>query len=249
MSDLHLDFPNARGFPALVPGIDLVIVAGDTCERMQNAVQKMRDAYPRTEIVAVAGNHEFYGTALRDEMVSAREIARKAGVHFLENNTVTFGKVRVIGATLWTDYALGGSIHHNMQIARVTMRDHRKIKWQSQPWRRFRPLEAQLLHQASRSYIEDQLATAHDGPTVVVTHHAPIAEAIAPKLRNTALGAAYASDLLSMIQRYQPHAWIWGHTHYPVDIRFYGTRMVSNPCGYPDEGTQFDPSFVLELEA
>ena len=249
MSDLHLDFPNAGGFPRLVPGVDLIIVAGDTCEGLQTAVKRMRNAYPSTEIVTVAGNHEYYGKALRDETAAARVIAREAGIHLLENGTVTFGRLRVIGATLWTDYALGGSIQHNMQIARDTMRDHRKIKWQSQPWRRFRPFEAQLLHQASRSYIEHQLAIAHDGPTIVVSHHAPMAEAIAPELRGTSLSAAYASDLTPLLRQYYPDAWIWGHTHYSIDTCLGNTRLISNPCGYPDEkGTGFDPSFTVEFD-
>lgn len=248
MSDLHLDSPKAQGFPALVPDVDLVIVGGDTCEGIQNAIKRMRGAYPNTEIVTIAGNHEFYGSTLPDETAAGREIAREARVHFLENDTLQLGSLRIIGATLWTDYALGGSIRHNMQVAREIMRDHRKIKWQSQPWRRFRPQEAQLLHQRSRSFIEGCLASTHGGPTIVVTHHAPIASAIAPEVRGTSLAAAYASELAPLIERYGPDAWIWGHTHYPIDARLGRTRLISNPCGYPDEDTRFNPSFTIDLD-
>src|SRR5258708_7316784 len=108
MSDLHIGYPGARGFPSLASGADLVMIAGDTCEGLRLAVRLMRDAYPATEIVAVAGNHEFYRTTYCEELDAARECARELGVHLLENQTVTFGKLRVIGATLWTDYDLFG---------------------------------------------------------------------------------------------------------------------------------------------
>jgi hypothetical protein len=46
MSDLHLDFPAARGFPPLAGDAELVLIAGDTCEGLVRAVEAMRMAYP-----------------------------------------------------------------------------------------------------------------------------------------------------------------------------------------------------------
>src|SRR5258708_36116960 len=99
--------------------------------------------------------------------------------------TVTCGKLRVIGATLWTDYALfGNSLRQPaMRAASETMRDHRRIKWERSPWKRFRPQEARMLHLRSRVSIEAELAKPHAGPTVVLTHHAPVVEPAAPRLR------------------------------------------------------------------
>jgi hypothetical protein len=42
-----------------------------------------------------------------------------------------------------------------------------------QPWLRFRPQEAARLHHESRAFLTEILATPFNGPTVVVTHHAP----------------------------------------------------------------------------
>ena len=250
-SDLHLGYPGARGFPPLAPGADLVMIGGDTCEGLRLAVRLMRDAYPATEIVAVAGNHEFYRTTYCEELDAARECARELGVHLLENQTVTFGKLRVIGATLWTDYDLFGESLRQpaMRAASETMRDHRRIKWERSPWKRFRPQEARMLHLRSRAYIEAELAKPHDGPTVVLTHHAAVVEAVAPWLRGRVIAAAYASDLGSTIDRYQPDYWISGHTHFPMDLCRGRTRLISNPCGYGDELSSFDPAFIIEVDA
>jgi hypothetical protein len=251
MSDLHIGYPGARGFPPLAPGAGLVMVAGDTCEGLRLAIREMRKAHPATEIVAVAGNHEFYRTTYCEELDAARECARELGVHLLENQTVTFGKLRVIGATLWTDYDLFGESLRQpaMRAAAETMRDHRRIKWERSPWKRFQPQEARMLHLRSRAYIEAELAKPHDGPTVVLTHHAPVVEAVEPQLRGRLVAAAYASDLGSTIDRYQPDHWISGHTHFPMDLCRGRTRLISNPCGYINELSSFDPAFIIDVDA
>jgi predicted phosphodiesterase len=253
MSDLHLDFPGARGFPPLARDTKLVLVAGDTCQSLVRAVEAMRMAYPHTEIAAVAGNHEFYGGTFGEELQAGRERALELGVRLVENETVVFDRLhlRVIGATLWTDYELfGASLRESaMRTAYDTMRDHKRIKWSRRPWQRFRPQEARKLHLQSRSYIEAELAKAYDGTTIVLTHMAPTAEAVEPQYRDRMIAAAYASNLHATIDRYQPDFWISGHTHHSMDQHRGRTRLISNPCGYADEDTRFDPQMVIEVGA
>ncbi|MDI4237767.1 metallophosphoesterase [Bradyrhizobium sp. Arg237L] len=249
MSDLHLDFPRARGFPPLAGDPALVLIAGDTCEGLVRAVEAMRIAYPRAEIAAVAGNHEFYGRTFGEELQAGRERARQLGVHLLENETVIFGRLRITGATLWTDYELFGASFRgvSMRMAYDTMRDHKRIKWSRRPWRRFRPQEARMLHLQSRAYIEAELAKAFDGATIVLTHTAPILEAVEPRHRDRMVAAAYASNLAGAIDQLRPDFWISGHTHFSMDLRRGRTRLISNPRGYPDENIRFDPRMVIEV--
>jgi len=253
MSDIHLDFPGARGFPPLAGGAELVLIGGDTCEGLVHAVEAMRMAYPHAAIAAVAGNHEFYGHTLGEELQAGRERARELGVHLLECETAIFDRLRlrVIGATLWTDYELFGQCLREaaMRTAYDTMRDHKRIKWSRRPWRPFRPQEARMLHLQSRAYIEAELAKAYDGTTIVLTHHPATLVAIEPGFRGRMLAAAYASNLLATIDRHQPDFWISGHTHYSMDLRRGRTRLISNPCGYADENTRFDPQMVIEVDA
>ncbi|MCK1621769.1 metallophosphoesterase [Bradyrhizobium sp. 160] len=250
-SDLHIGYPGARGFPPLVSGTDIVLIAGDTCEGLQRAIREMRAAYPNVEIVTCAGNHEFYGGSYFDQLAEGRECARELGVHLLEDGVATFGRLRILGCTLWTDYdLLGRNLRDGaMLIASEMMRDHKRIKWQRNPWKRFRPIEARLLHQRSRVFLEAELARDYAGTTITMTHAAPTLDHIAPPNRSEMISAAFASRLDELIDRFQPHYWISGHVHYPVDFFRGRTRLISNPCGYADEVAGYNPSFTIEVDA
>ena len=152
-SDLHADVAPVKPI-TVAPDIDVVIVAGDTCQGAERGFDFMRRIVPmHVPIVAVLGNHEYYGRCLPDELAHAQSVAPLYGVHLLENDAVEVGGVRFVGATLWTDYALFGEakIPLAMSAARAGLNDHRRIAWAKEPrWLRFRPQEALLLHRRSR---------------------------------------------------------------------------------------------------
>jgi predicted phosphodiesterase len=248
-SDLHLDIGRSD-LPHPVPGADVAVCAGDTCEGIDNAFCALRAAIPHpTPIVMVAGNHEFYRSCLPEELDTGRRHAPEFGIAFLENDTFTFPGVRVIGATLWTDYLLDGEPHRPLAMRNALngLNDHRFIKWSKQPWLRFRPQEALQLHEASRAYIAQVLATPFDGSTIVVTHHAPTRWSIAPKYAKDLLTPAFASDLTGLIAQFQPDLWIHGHTHNSSDYWLGRTRVICNPHGYGTENRGFDPALVVEV--
>ncbi|SEH87634.1 metallophosphoesterase [Tardiphaga sp. OK245] len=251
-SDAHIDYPGSRGLPPLIPGVQAVLVAGDVCEGLIRSLTELREAYPKpVEIVVVAGNHEFYRSVWPDEVRNGQGAAAVLGVHFLEDEAIAIGKLRIIGATLWTDYELFGPVLREpaMRTAYNTMSDHKRITWQKSPWLRFRPHEARMLHQSSRAFIQAQLATAHNGPTLVLSHHACCIEAIDPNFREDMISAAYASDLRELVDDYQPEFWVSGHTHYSMDLQRGRTRLISNPIGYAHNNQHFDPLFTVEIDA
>lgn len=245
MSDLHLD-TGSEGVPPLTAGVDLVAVAGDTCEGVVKAVETLRVGYPDVDIVMVTGNHEYYGYVWHEELEAGRERARELGVHLLECESAFFGRLRVLGATFWTDYSLFGPGLQQaaMRAAYDQMRDHKRIRWNREPWMRFRPQEALSLHRRSRNFFEAELARPHDGPTFLLAHHAMTWEALDPVNERSLLAAAYVSEIPFATEADYV---LTGHTHRPMDFRRGRTRFVSNPRGYPDEGVRFDPAFVIEI--
>ena len=253
MSDLHLDFSRSKGLPTLAKGVAGVLIAGDTCEGLAAAVEVLRRAYPEpTEIVIVAGNHEFYSRklAFAKNLAQGREAAARHRVHLIEREVcVIGGNVRIIGGTMWTDYCLLGADLREaaMRTAATTMNDHRRIQWSRDPWRRFRPQEARFLHLETRAFVERELAKFHRGPTVCLFHHGVLAEAIAPAERGTLASAAYASELAPIFERADCNLVVTGHTHYSLDIRRGATRFISNPAGYSRENPEFNPAMVVEL--
>jgi len=43
------------------------------------------------------------------------------------------------------------------------------------------------------------------------------------------------------------HLWVFGHTHEATDVELAGCRVISNPRGYPEESTGFDPYFEIQI--
>ena len=150
-SDLHLDVRPIKPI-TVMRGVDLVIVAGDTCEGVLRAFEHLRRIVPmHIPIIMVMGNHEYYRRFVPDELELARSQASAFNIYILENDTIVLGGIRVVGATLWTDYrAFGESdVAAVMNACATGMNDHRLIGWQKEPSLRFRPEEAALLHHQS----------------------------------------------------------------------------------------------------
>lgn len=236
-SDLHQDFGK---FDLPIPdSADVAIAAGDV--QNDDLLMSLGDKLPT---VFVAGNHEFYGHCYSERMDELRNLPSEQ-LYVMQNESVVFGKVRFVAATLWTDYNRNSPIA--MDLARRGMNDHRKIKWSKEPWQRFRPEEAAALHADSVRAIESVLATPHDGPTVVVTHHAPSERSVAEKYRGDTLNYAYFSDMEWLIEKYQPDIWVHGHVHTSFDYKIGKTRVLCNPHGYPGENKEFNPGLVVTI--
>ncbi|MCO4054229.1 MAG: metallophosphoesterase [Bosea sp.] len=251
ISDLHIGKSEGWG-AGQIPAADVAIVAGDICEGVVAAVEWLAlHIRPHMPVIFTPGNHEFYGTMHDHALQRGKQAATLADVKLLDGDAVTIGGVRFIGATLWTNYLMFGEPYRwaCMQAARQGLNDHRHIAWSKAPWRRFRPDEAAVLHQRAKLDIESHLVQRHDGPIVVVTHHAPHLHSIHRDHRAALLSAAYASDLSELITRAGPNLWVHGHTHLAVDYTIANTRIISNPRGYRHEhhATGFDPHLVLEV--
>lgn len=250
-SDLHADVLPIE--PILIAeNIDAVVVAGDTAEGARRAFEQLRQIVPMAiPIVMILGNHEYYRRFLPPELEEARALAPSFNVNLLEDAEVALAGVRFVGATLWTDYRLFGDGRQAavMQTCAAAMNDHRLIGWLKKPWLRFRPQEAELLHQRSRAFIEEALAVPFPGPTVVVTHHAVHRNSVAPVYRDDWVTAAFVSDLSKLIEAHQPALWIHGHVHNSFDYRVGQTRVICNPHGYGDENPAFDCTLVVDVGA
>ncbi|MEH2470516.1 Icc-related predicted phosphoesterase [Nitrobacteraceae bacterium AZCC 2161] len=248
-SDLHLDAAVTKPI-VLADAIDAVVVAGDTCQGSVQAFEALRRIVPlEVPIIMVMGNHEFYRRAIHDELALAMARAREFNITLLEEGTAVIGGVRFVGATLWTDYMLFG--HSSMDLAihaaRLGMNDHLLVTLRKDSTQRFDPEDAQAMHWQSRAYLALVLATPFDGPSVVVTHHAPHPGSVHPRYQSDLLTAAFVSDLSDLITRYGPDLWIHGHVHNAFDYRVGRTRILCNPHGYGRENPAFDPALVVEV--
>jgi predicted phosphodiesterase len=264
VSDLHYEF-FPLGFEDYLPKVeaDCIIIAGDY-HRSRRAVRHMRQPhqFPHIPIIYVAGNHEHYKTGLpvssdltnlhkdaqRDRNISGKQ------TYFLENETIETSfsgqKIRFIGATLWTDFALFGDFWKYSNYAKLAMNDFIYIRSDLPGEDELQPDETIRWHNASRNFIEGALRKTFNGRTIVITHHLPSIKSVSAQYKSDPLTPAFTSDcedLLSM----GADLWVHGHTHTSSDYIFGTTRVVCNPRGYglgfQTENKNFRPDLVITL--
>jgi len=248
-SDLHCDVYPIKPI-TIVPGVDLVIVAGDVCEGVLRAFEHLRRIVPiDIPIVMVLGNHEFYRRFIPDELALAFSHADAFNLRVLSDTAVELGGVRFVGATLWTDYRIFGEANQTavMNACAKGMNDHRLIGWQKRPWLRFRPQEAARLHHQSRAYLKDVLSKPFDGPSVMVTHTAVHRNSMLPRFATDPITGAFVSDLEDLLLTTSPALAVHGHVHNSCDYRVGQTRVLCNPHGYGTENPNFDGALVVEV--
>ncbi|NLO80295.1 MAG: hypothetical protein GX093_08330 [Xanthomonadaceae bacterium] len=107
LSDLHLRPSYEFSIPAT--DADLIVLAGDIGRGLHGVRWAMAEAARLNKpVVYVFGNHEFYTCTFPDLVEEARRLTVGSLVHVLENEQLTWGAVRILGCTLWTDFLLYG---------------------------------------------------------------------------------------------------------------------------------------------
>lgn len=244
LSDLHLEFET---MVPEKPQVDFVILAGDI--HMKHHGVSWAKKHFSCPVVYVAGNHEHYGNSLGRTPRKMKEAAEGSNVHVLHNESLILDGVRILGATLWTDYRLTGNQPLAQFDAMQIITDFKSIRTRS--FQKIRPWDVLEEHMAARRFLEDTLATPFTGKTVVVTHHAPSIRSIHERYRGDKghLSASYASDMERFLGDASAALWVHGHTHDSFDYDAYGTRVVCNPRGYApkDLNPEFDSGLVIEI--
>jgi predicted phosphodiesterase len=258
LSDLHLE----NDEPDMIPHAqaDLVVLAGDIHNHGLGLRWAAETFDPQVPVVYVPGNHEYYDGDLGALETAMRDAASTLdNVHFLNDGVYVdpAGRFRVLGTTLWTDFALFGAddAARDAAIAAAmrVMLDFRgliQVSWPASPQasaRDFTPADSLALFARSRAWLEAELAKPFAGKTIVVTHHAPHRQSLAPRYAEDLVSAGFVSDLDALV-RAPVALWVHGHTHTCFDYTVNGTRVVCNPRGYRDRrtGRPENPAFAWD---
>lgn len=246
LSDLHLE----RGSEPPPAGVssDLVVLAGDIAAGTAGVRWAQRWAGERP-VLYVTGNHEFYGHAIPELIGELRDAAAGSSVVVLENDELILDGVRFLGCTLWSDFDLDGPERRDqaMRFCERVVNDYSQIRL-SGTERTLAARDTRSLHLDSRRWLAGRLERPHDGPTVVITHHAPLIRARPEAQVLRAVACAFASDVTELMGAERVALWIYGHTHRAADIEVRGTHVLSNPAGYPHQPVAgYDPARVVEV--
>lgn len=240
--------------PLSVDQANVIVLAGDIWKK-DNGISWARATWPEHRVVCVAGNHEYYGQQRKSVQAMIRIAARQYGVDFLDNEeliiTDEHESVRILGSTLWTDFELFGKDqkHHCMAEGQRALNDFRVIH---EGERHFSPQDSIDLHRESVAWLKQKLDEPFDGPTIVVTHHAPCWGSVAPRWQSDPVSACFASRLNHLLDGNKVNLWIHGHTHDSFDYEINGTRIIANPRGYTryvggEENDQFNPQLLIDV--
>ncbi len=241
LSDLHFEFhpDHGRSFvKKLDPmGIDVLVVAGDldVADRLPQSLSLLCARYREAMVVYVLGNHEFYGSipARTIDLVKAAAVANP-NLIWLDCSSIqeVIGeKKRILGSTLWfprKDFN---------PMAKASLTDFSAIE-DFEPW-----VYAQ--NRRAVEYLKREM-----GPgDIVVTHHLPSQQCVAPQHKDSPLNPFFVCDMEDLILERQPSLWLFGHTHSSVDIQIGKTRLLCNPFGYADHEANplFSKRLIIEV--
>ena len=279
VSDLRVDLDPAFALPDPLPDFDALVVAGGIAPGLDRAIRWLSTALDGRQgdrpVILVPGNVEYWSDIpLVEALARGRAVARDVGVTLLSDDAVRLRSpdgsgLFVVGATLWTDWALDGGVAG--RAARVAAK-HSWIDGDRILLRRDRPLsplDALGAHARSRAYVEDALTAivyqslgfacppkalvegVRPGDrAMVVTFHAPSRRSLhgdwAGWYGDAWVAASRASDLEGVMRSWgAPALWVHGNAPTAVDYAIARTRIVANPRVDRDGCTGFDPTLVV----
>ncbi len=249
LSDLHLGF---QGMEQPQVDADVVVLAGDIARPQEAVAWALGFERP---VLYVPGNHEFYGSSIEETRQALQRLCAGTQVQLLDDRAVVIQGVRFLGSTLWTDFKLFGEGERRTEAiaqAQRFLRDFSRIRTVAAPAGAvLTPQDTADLFARHSAWLAQQLAQAHDGPTVVITHHAPSLGSIHPRFADSMLNACFVSPAEHLLDARRVALWIHGHTHDSFDYRLNGTRVVCNPRGYAKDGVNenaaFNPLLTIEV--
>jgi predicted phosphodiesterase len=272
-SDIHLERRRLEEIPTLDQSFDALVCAGDICEgQPEKAIQSVVALAQGKPSIIVAGNHDLWTKGPEDrrtisefhrllrnkaERQNARAHRDLVTVLSADDPVCELEQIRFIGVTLRTDWAQAGRwMDPADEIAwaararaaagdrRTGPREYGAIRTERGGWT---PYDAVAAHAREKAILRDELEIHHDGPTVVVTHHPPLADcADVSATTNFPGGRRHSTDpRFSPIcqSTFVPDLWVFGHVHAAFDVQCGRTREIANPI----EGGQFNPNLVIEI--
>ncbi|MFT0534244.1 metallophosphoesterase family protein [Castellaniella hirudinis] len=243
LSDLHLSM---QGLALPETHADITILAGDIARPAKAMQWASRIRHP---VLYVPGNHEFYSGVIPDVRAQLARHAAEYGIHLLDQQAAVIQGIRFLGATLWTDFELFGPEQREQAMEQTGrfMRDFQVIR--NGDGSVFSPRDSVALFRQQYDWLDAQLDLPFDGPTVVITHHAPSLRSVHPRFEDSLVSAGFVSDCTGLMGR--ACLWVHGHTHDSFDYTVRGTRVLCNPRGYCRDGinenTAFDPGLCVGI--
>jgi Icc-related predicted phosphoesterase len=147
----------------------------------------------------------------------------------VNNKTVTIDGVNLLFSTLW-----GNIEPHNELWIKSHVSDFNCIRYEGND---FRPYHFNLLHKQSKNYLLLEFERLQGQKNVVITHHVPTLYDYPEEYRKSKINQAFVVEMDDLITKFQPEAWIYGHSHENTpEFKIGKTLMLTNQLGYVQLG-------------
>jgi len=247
-SDLHLEFADNWRFlkenPLKVTG-DILILAGDIGylgdENYANHPFWDWASENYQQVIACMGNHEFYKYYDISTLHDGCRIPISDNVNSYYNAVVHIGDIDIILSTLWAKIPLREAYYTERVIS-----DFHRILYNGELLT-FADFNRE--HERCLAFVKKAVEESTAKCKIVVTHHVPSFKMQCPKFADSLANGAFTVELEDFIKAHDIDYWIYGHSHYNVDVTIGNTRCLSNQLGYVfhNEHLTFDPCKIIEV--
>ena len=187
------------------------------------------------------GNHEFYKYYDIANLHDGFCVEIRKNVHSYYNSVVSMDGVDIIISTLWSSIALENSYYTEQVVS-----DFRRIMYKGEL---LTFSEFNNEHRCCLEFIKSAVVGSTAQKRIVVTHHVPSFLMQCPKFTGSKANGAFTVELKDYIEQSNIDYWIYGHSHYNVDVKIGNTWCVSNQLGYVfhDEHLNFDSGKTISI--
>ena len=263
VSDLHLEFREENFTRLFTPSAPILCLLGDICACgteqdfiiFKKFIEYISKKYEY--VIHMPGNHEYYtfgnyNITYNDTIPGIDKkiklfFKKFDNVYFLNNNKLKINmnnKTYIfIGSTLWSNVK-----KNDLKEVQGLMNDYNAIYVpdlnNDNKVRRFAIYDMVKLHKNSVRYIKNIINNSKKGEIyILLTHHKPIRD----KSIEDKISQAYETDLVDIIIKQPLKLAAHGHTHIHYDKIINNVRIVSNPKGYIQQKTLFNPKKIYTI--
>lgn len=247
-SDLHLEFAENASYikhnPLEVVG-DVLILAGDIGYLGDENYSRhpfwdwASENYK--QVIVAMGNHEFYKYFDIANLKDGQKVEIRHNVAAYYNAVVHLDDTDIIVSTLWSEIPLKEAAFTERVIS-----DFHRILFKGEL---LTFSEFNQEHRRCLNFIKEAVGDSSAKHKIVVTHHVPSFKMLCPKFKDSNANGAFTVELGDYIENSGIEYWIYGHSHYNVDVTIGATKCVSNQLGYVfhNEHITFNPSAIIEI--